>query len=69
MLRRQSVDLARTLAKLGREGRTIAIKLRLDNFDTLTRAHTIDSPTNDADVIALQAVELLRANTPSVRCG
>lgn len=65
VLRRQAVELAATLAALGVAGRTIAIKLRQDNFQTLTRARTIEEPTNEAPTITAVAVELLRANWPN----
>jgi len=64
VLRRQAAELGRALATRGRAGRTIAIKLRLDDFQTLTRARTIPEPTNDGATIAAVAVELLRANRP-----
>jgi DNA polymerase-4 len=65
VLRGQSVELAEGLAKRGQRGRTIAIKVRLDDFSTLTRARTLADPTNDAQVIASVALELLRANRPA----
>ncbi len=64
VLRRQSESLAGTLRRLGRTGRTIAIKLRFDDFQTLTRARTIAEQTSDEATIASVAVELLRANRP-----
>jgi DNA polymerase-4 len=64
ILRRQSKDLAQGLAKNGNRGRTIAIKVRLDDFTTLTRARTIAEMTNDATVITEVALDLLRANRP-----
>jgi DNA polymerase IV len=65
VLRRQAVELAATLQARGRTGRTIAIKLRYDDFQTLTRARTIPEPTADAELIAELAVQLLRANRPT----
>jgi DNA polymerase-4 len=64
ILRRQSRDLAKGLAKNGNRGRTIAIKVRLDDFTTLTRARTIPEMTNDETVITEVALDLLRANRP-----
>lgn len=64
VLRSQARELAGVLAARGVAGRTIAIKLRFDDFRTLTRARTIPEPTNDAATIAAIAVELLRANRP-----
>ena len=65
ILRRQSERLAGALAKRETRGRTIAIKVRLDDFTTVTRARTIPEHTNDAETIARVAVELLRENRPA----
>jgi DNA polymerase IV len=64
ILRRQSHELAEGLASRGNRGRTIAIKVRLDDFSTLTRARTLPEPTADGEVIADVALALLRANRP-----
>src|ERR1700726_2639880 len=40
-------ELCTGLAAHGRRGRTIAIKVRLDDFTTVTRAHTVPEPTAD----------------------
>lgn len=60
----QSERLARSLRERGLAGRTIAIKVRLDDWTTVTRAHTIDHATSDAATIAATARELLRAYAP-----
>src|SRR3954447_1451213 len=64
VLRRMSGELAEGLAKRGRRGRTIAIKVRLDDWTTVTRARTLKEPTNDAAVVTETATELLRAYDP-----
>ena len=64
ILREQARRLAGTLAERGIRGRNVAIKVRYDDFSTLTRARTIDEPTNEAEVIARVAAELLRENRP-----
>ena len=64
ILREQSERLARTLATRGARGRTVGIKVRYDDFSTLTRARTLAEHTNDAREIAEVAVELLRENRP-----
>jgi DNA polymerase IV len=46
------------------EGRTIGIKVRLDDWTTVTRAHTVEAPTNDPAVVAPVALDLLRAYSP-----
>jgi DNA polymerase IV len=64
VLRRLAAGLAEGLAKCGAHGRTIAIKVRLDDWTTVTRARTISAPTNDAELITTVALELLRAYAP-----
>ena len=64
IIARQSKRLAETLAGKDLRGRTIAIKVRHDDFSTITRARTIAQPTAEADVIAAVARELLRENRP-----
>jgi DNA polymerase-4 len=61
-------DLARQLcarlAEQERRGRNIAIKVRLSDFQTVTRARTIAGPTNDPGVVTDVALELLREYAP-----
>jgi len=59
-----SEELCRRLSKRELEGRTIGIKVRLDDWTNVTRSHTIDQPTNDPAVVAPAALELLRAYDP-----
>jgi DNA polymerase IV len=47
-----------------RRGRTIAIKVRLNDWTTVTRARTLEAPTNDPALVTQVAVELLRAYAP-----
>jgi DNA polymerase-4 len=63
-LDRLSHQLCEELARHGRSGRTIGIKVRLDDFSTHTRARTVDEPTNDVTTISAVARELLRALDP-----
>jgi DNA polymerase-4 len=58
-------QLCERMHKQGRRGRTIAIKVRLDDWTTVTRARTIPAPTNDAGVVGAVALELLREYAPS----
>ncbi len=64
VLRRLSGELAEGLGTRGRRGRTIAIKVRLDDWTTVTRARTLPDATNDAAVVTGVAVELLQAYDP-----
>jgi DNA polymerase-4 len=52
------------LAARGVQGRTIGIKVRLDDFTTVTRAHTLPSATNDPRLVVQVAHELLAAYGP-----
>jgi DNA polymerase-4 len=49
---------------LKRPGRTIAIKVRLDDWTTVTRARTVGEPTTDPAIVSAVALELLRAYGP-----
>jgi DNA polymerase IV len=64
LLEQQSERLAKGLVDRGIAGRTIGIKVRLDDWTTVTRVHTVEAPTNDAAVIAATARGLLRAYAP-----
>ena len=45
-------------------GRTIAIKVRLDDWTTVTRAQTLPAPVNDTATVTDVALELLRTYDP-----
>ena len=64
VLREMSRELCEGLQRRGRRGRTIAIKVRLDDWTTVTRARTVEAATNDAAQVIEVAVELLRAYAP-----
>jgi DNA polymerase-4 len=53
------------LAAQERRGRTIAIKVRLNDFATITRARTIAAPTNDPATVVGVAIALLREYAPA----
>jgi DNA polymerase-4 len=57
-------ELCRRLRSRDLEGRTIGIKVRLDDWTTVTRAHTVERPTNDPAVVTPVALDLLRAYCP-----
>jgi len=54
------VKLAEDLRRKGYVGRTIGLKLRYDNFKTVTRDRTLDEPTGDAAAIRRAAGECLK---------
>jgi DNA polymerase-4 len=58
-------QLCERLATQERRGRNIAIKVRLSDFTTVTRARTIGAFTNDPAIVAGVAVELLREYAPT----
>ena len=64
VLREMSRELCEGLQRRGRRGRTIAIKVRLDDWTTVTRARTVEAATNDPVLVIEVAVELLRAYAP-----
>jgi len=64
VLQRLAEGLCETLRRKEARGRTIAIKVRLDDFTTVTRARTIDQPTDDGDTVGAIARELLRTYGP-----
>ena len=69
LLERMSAELCASLATNGRSGRTIGIKVRLDDFTTVTRAHSLAEPTCDPRVVDAVAQRLLREYSRRVRSG
>jgi DNA polymerase IV len=64
-LARMAGELCASLAAHGRAGRTIAIKVRLDDWTTVTRARTVEEPTCDPELVSAQALELLERYAPT----
>ncbi|MDQ4047972.1 MAG: DNA polymerase IV [Actinomycetota bacterium] len=64
VLERLTRELCADLVRHGRSGRTIGIKVRLDDFSTQSRARTIDEATNHEATVAPVALELLRGLDP-----
>jgi DNA polymerase-4 len=60
----QARRLASGVRAKGMRGRTVGIKVRLNDFSTTTRARTLGEATDDPDLIAATALELLAANRP-----
>jgi DNA polymerase-4 len=63
-LAQQAEELCRRLRKRELEGRTIGIKVRLDDWTNVTRSQTVADPTNDPSVVKPVALDLLRAYDP-----
>ena len=55
-----SISLCAALVAQRRRGRTIGIKVRLDDFSTHTRARTLAEPVSSADRVGPVALDLLR---------
>jgi DNA polymerase IV len=64
VLDRLTDELCEALARQDNVGRTIGIKVRLDDFSTHTRARTIDAPTNDRRLVGRIAADLLTEFDP-----
>jgi DNA polymerase IV len=60
-----SEELCLRLDKQERRGRTVRIKVRLDDWTTVTRARTLPAPTNDCTVVTGVALDLLREYAPA----
>jgi DNA polymerase-4 len=64
VLVRMAHDLCEGLARKEAMGRTVRIKVRLDDWTTVTRARTLRERTHDPGRVAEVAAELLRAYAP-----
>jgi DNA polymerase-4 len=62
VLSRMSAELCTSLARRGRRGRTIGIKVRLDDFTTVTRA--LAAATCDVERVTAEALRLLEEYAP-----
>ena len=60
-----SGELASALKSHGHRGRTVGIKVRYSDFETHTRAHTLQEPICESSDISTVARELLRTFAPS----
>jgi DNA polymerase-4 len=63
-LARMARELCESLDAHRRTGRTIGIKVRLDDFTTVTRAHTVPEPTCDPGLVSEVALRLLSHYAP-----
>ena len=57
-------ELCKRLRSRQLKGKTIGIKVRLDDWTNVTRSRTLDRETNEAAGVGATAVELLRAYGP-----
>jgi DNA polymerase-4 len=64
VMQEMALALCSSLERHGRSGRTIGIKVRLDDWTTVTRARTVGAPTRDPQVVAAEALRLLADYSP-----
>jgi DNA polymerase-4 len=64
VLARLAGQLCEGLQRKQARGRTIAIKVRLDDWTTVTRARTLPGAVNDTETVTGVALDLLRAYDP-----
>jgi len=64
-LAQMAVELCASLLAHDHHGRTIGIKVRLDDFSTVTRARTLGAATCDPDQVTRVALALLEEYAPS----
>jgi DNA polymerase IV len=64
MLELMSSELCASLTARSRWGRTIGIKVRLDDWTTVTRAHSLPTPTCDPEIVCSVAHRLLSEYAP-----
>jgi DNA polymerase-4 len=63
-IRSLAEQLCRRLRSRDLAGRTVGIKVRLDDWTNVSRSHTVEEPTNDPAVVTPVALELLHAYAP-----
>lgn len=63
VLREQAEEVAADLKEMVRPAKTISIKVRYANFETITRARTLHRYTDDARTIARVACDLMLGST------
>lgn len=60
-VRRMAAEVAESLERRELAGRTVTLKVRYDDFTTVTRSRTLAGPTAHAGVVAASATDLLAA--------
>jgi len=63
-LSQMAMELCKSLEAHHNHGRTIGIKVRLDDFSTVTRARTLATPTADPEEVSRVALALLEQYSP-----
>ena len=60
-------QVARRLRRHSLRGRTVQLKIRYDDFETITRSHSLPEPTNSTDLLWQVASNLLKSRLPNRR--
>ena len=66
-LEKMAARVAEGLAKRGLRARTVTLKVRYDDFTTITRSHSLPEPLSDGREIARWAAELLAGTEAGAR--
>ena len=66
-IRRLSAKVADLLKQGGLAGKTVTVKIRYDNFETVTRSMTLRKPVRDSATIGAVALELLSRTEAGTR--
>lgn len=67
LIRTLARKTARRAVAAGFSGSNITLKIKYDNFQTVTRTITLENPTNDGSIIGNHAVELLKKTSAGLR--
>jgi len=59
----QAGEISEELRKNSKKGKTITLKIRYNDFSTITRSHTLLTQTDDAEIILKQSLNLLENQT------
>jgi DNA polymerase IV len=62
-------QVARRLRRYKIVGRTVQIKIRYSDFETITRSQTISEPTNTTQILVDVALELLHSSSQQIQRG
>lgn len=61
VLKKQAESVSESMIKTNIKGKTFTIKLRFENFETITRSHSIGFYTNEAEHIKSEVIKLYGA--------
>lgn len=67
LLRDQAAEVCEGLRRAGEVGRTVVVKVRYDDFTTVTRSSSLEHPTDDLDVVMGVVLRLLERTEAGAR--